>query len=52
MNMGYSMLINLASMQSVPTEIYDAAAVDGANGWKKICYITIPSMRAAFPSCL
>jgi len=29
MNMGYSMLINLASMQSVPTEIYDAAAVNG-----------------------
>ena len=48
MNMGYSMLINLASMQSVPTEIYDAAAVDGANGWKKICYITIPCMRGCF----
>lgn len=46
--MGYSMLINLASMQSVPTEIYDAAAVDGANGWKKICYITIPCMRGCF----
>jgi len=48
MNLGYSMLINLASMQSVPTEIYDAAAVDGANGWKKLRYITIPSMRGCF----
>lgn len=48
MNLGYSMLINLASMQSVPAEIYDAAAVDGASGWKKLCYITVPSMRGCF----
>lgn len=48
MNTGYSMLINLASMQSIPTEIYDAAAVDGANGWKKLWYLTIPCMRGCF----
>lgn len=40
MNMGYSMLINLASMQSIQTEIYEAAAVDGANGFKQ--WLTSP----------
>lgn len=48
MNMGYSMLINLASMQSIQTEIYEAAAVDGANGFKQWIYITIPHMKQCF----
>lgn len=48
MNMGYSMLINLASMQSIQTEIYEAAAVDGANGFKQWLYITIPHMKQCF----
>lgn len=47
-NMGYSMLINLASMQSIQTEIYEAAAVDGANGFKQWIYITIPHMKQCF----
>lgn len=48
MNLGYSMLINLASLQSISTELYDAAAVDGATAWKKIRYLTIPLMRSCF----
>ena len=48
MNTGYSMLVNLASLQSIPTEIYEAAVVDGATPWKKIRYLTIPLMKNCF----
>lgn len=47
-NTGYAMLINLASLQSISTEIYEAADVDGANGFKKWLYITIPHMKSCF----
>ncbi len=39
---GNAMLIMLAGIQGVPTELYDAADVDGANGWKKFWNITFP----------
>lgn len=47
-NTGYAMLINLASMQSIPTEIYEAAEVDGAGSFKRWLYITIPHMKTCF----
>ena len=47
-NLGYSMLINLANLQSVPQEIYEAAEVDGANGLQRWFYITIPQMKTCF----
>lgn len=48
MNTGYSMLINLASLQSIPSEIYEAAVVDGATPLKKVRYLTIPLMKNCF----
>lgn len=48
MNMGYSMLINLASLQSIPTTMYEAASIDGANALQKMCHITIPNMKSCF----
>jgi multiple sugar transport system permease protein len=36
------MLIFLAGLQGVPQELYDAAEVDGANGWQKIVHVTLP----------
>ncbi len=39
---GNAMLITLASMQGVPTELYEAAQVDGANAWTRFRKITIP----------
>lgn len=42
---GYNTLLYLAALQSLPREVYEAAAVDGANGWKQFRYITIPSLR-------
>ena len=35
----------LAGLQNIPSEQYEAAAVDGANGWQKFLYITIPGLR-------
>jgi len=41
---GGGMVIYLAALQGVPTSLYEAADLDGANGWKKIRYVTIPSI--------
>ena len=48
MGLGYSMLLNLANLQSIPSEIYDAASVDGATSLKRMFYITIPQMKSCF----
>lgn len=39
---GNAMLITLAGMQGVPTELYEAAKVDGANRWQSFSAITLP----------
>lgn len=39
---GNAMLIMLAGLQGVPTELYDAAKVDGANSWASFWNITFP----------
>jgi len=41
---GNFMLINLAGLQSVPTELYEAARIDGAGPWTMFRRITIPIM--------
>jgi multiple sugar transport system permease protein len=40
--LGSAMLINLAGLQGVPTELYDAAKVDGANAIQSFRHITFP----------
>lgn len=47
-NLGYSILMNLASLQSIPQELYEAACVDGAGTFKQCVYITIPNMKGCF----
>jgi cellobiose transport system permease protein len=42
---GYNTLLYLASLQAIPRETYEAAAVDGAGGWKQFLHITVPSLR-------
>lgn len=39
---GNAMLIMLAGLQGVPSELYDAAKVDGANGWQTFWKVTFP----------
>lgn len=41
---GNFMLINIAGLQSVPTELYEAARIDGAGAWNMFRRITIPLM--------
>jgi multiple sugar transport system permease protein len=43
-NMGYYMVIYLAGLQGVNPELYEAAALDGANGWQKFRHVTIPQL--------
>jgi len=41
----YYAVIYLAGLQSIPTELYEAALVDGANRWQLVRHITIPLIR-------
>ena len=42
--MGVSIILYLAALGNVPTSLYEAATVDGANGWKKFIHITVPGI--------
>lgn len=42
---GYNMVIYLAGLQGIPTELLEAATIDGANTWQKFRYITIPLLK-------
>jgi cellobiose transport system permease protein len=42
---GYNALIYLASMQSIPIDLYEAATVDGAGRWRQFRDITVPALR-------
>lgn len=35
----------LAGLQSIPEELHEAAAIDGANGWQRFVHVTLPSLR-------
>ena len=39
------MIMFLAALQEIPPTLYEAAAIDGANGWQKFTSITIPMLR-------
>jgi putative chitobiose transport system permease protein len=43
--LGYYMVIYLAGLQGLPADLYEAAAIDGSDGWKKHWDITLPLMR-------
>ncbi len=39
------MILYLAGLQGIPKALYEAAEVDGAKGWQKLWYITIPQLK-------
>jgi len=41
---GSSMIILLAGLKGIPTTLYEAAIIDGANGWQRLLKITIPQL--------
>ncbi|MCF6411568.1 carbohydrate ABC transporter permease [Pseudalkalibacillus salsuginis] len=42
--LGYYMVIYLAGLQSIPSNLYEAAEIDGANKWQQTIRITIPML--------
>ncbi|PPK94293.1 cellobiose transport system permease protein [Kineococcus xinjiangensis] len=42
---GYNALIYLAGMQSISQDLYESAALDGANRWQQFRHITLPGLR-------
>ncbi len=45
---GYNMLIFAAGLVAIPETLNEAAALDGASGWQRIRYITLPLMKNSF----
>ncbi|AZK48767.1 carbohydrate ABC transporter permease [Paenibacillus lentus] len=43
--MGYNAIIFLSGLQSIPTDIYEAAKIDGASRGQQMIYITLPLLR-------
>jgi raffinose/stachyose/melibiose transport system permease protein len=48
---GYMMIIYIAGIQSISTEVIEAARIDGANSWQIIKNITIPLVMPAVTIC-
>jgi multiple sugar transport system permease protein len=44
-NLGFSMILFLAGLQTIPVSLYEAARVDGAKGWQTFRHITLPLLR-------
>jgi cellobiose transport system permease protein len=42
---GYNALLYLGAMQTVPRDVYEAAALDGAGQWRQLWRITVPMIR-------
>lgn len=49
---GYWMLIYLAGLQSIPSELHEAAKVDGAGPWSRFRNVTIPMLAPAITICV
>ncbi len=49
----FMMVISLGALQSIPTELYEAADIDGATAWQKFVHVTMPLLRPAlFPAII
>ncbi len=49
--LGYYMVLYLAGLQSIPSELYEAAMIDGASRWQTVLRITIPLLRPHILFC-
>jgi multiple sugar transport system permease protein len=49
---GYNMIILYAALRSISTDLYEAAAVDGASSWRIAWNIKVPAIRPALFLCL
>ncbi|MDI3298753.1 MAG: sugar ABC transporter permease [Bacillota bacterium] len=44
---GTMMILYLAALQNIPTELYEAAEIDGASPWQQLWHVTVPQLRNA-----
>ncbi len=44
-HLGYNMVIILAGLQAIPSEVFEAAKIDGASSWQRFRYVTVPLLR-------
>ncbi|BBI31961.1 carbohydrate ABC transporter permease [Cohnella abietis] len=49
--LGFMMVIILGALQSIPNDLYEAASIDGANGFQSFRFITLPSLRRILELC-
>lgn len=49
---GFTMVLLLTGMQAIPSELYEAAKVDGANYWDRLRFVMLPLMRRTFALAL
>ncbi|WP_246075545.1 carbohydrate ABC transporter permease [Nonomuraea terrae] len=49
---GYNMIILYAALRAIPSELYEAAAVDGAGAWRTAWSVKIPALRPALMMAL
>ena len=45
-------MIIVTGINNISSDLYEAAALDGADGWKKTRYITLPMLRNVLRTCL
>ena len=49
---GFYFVIIVTGLNNIPQDLYEAAALDGADGWKRVRYITLPMLRNVLCTCL
>ncbi|WP_409193327.1 carbohydrate ABC transporter permease, partial [Clostridium perfringens] len=49
---GYMMIIYIAGIQNVPTELIEASKIDGATKWQTLRHVTIPMVMPSITICL
>ena len=49
---GYMMIIYIAGLQNVPTDLLEAAQIDGATGWQALTRVKIPLVMPSITICL
>ncbi len=43
--LGFAVILLLAGLKSIPTDLYEAAHVDGASAWQRLRWVTLPMLR-------
>jgi multiple sugar transport system permease protein len=49
--LGLNFVLFLGAIQSIPAQIYEAAAIDGANRWHQVRYLILPGIRPVISLC-